>query len=37
MGTSVQVIEDTNFRWLQRTDDQLLATLDAYDTKEATG
>ena len=31
MGTSIREIEDTYFRWLQRTDEQLLATLDAYD------
>jgi integrase len=37
MGTSVSVIEDTYFRWLQRTDDELLAAFDAYDNKEATG
>ncbi len=36
MGTSIREIEDTYFRWLQRTDEQLLAALDAYDTKEAT-
>jgi integrase len=31
VGTSIREIEDTYFRWLQRTDEQLLATLDAYD------
>jgi hypothetical protein len=31
MGTSIREIEDTYFRWLQRTDEQLLAALDAYD------
>ena len=37
MGTSIREIEDTYFRWLQRTDEQLLATLDAYDLGAATG
>jgi integrase len=36
MGTSVHEIEDTYFRWLQRTDDQLLAALDAYDERTGT-
>jgi integrase len=31
MGTSVSEIEGTYFRWLQRTDDELLAAFDAYD------
>jgi hypothetical protein len=31
MGTSVRELEDTYFRWLTRTDDQLRAALDAYD------
>jgi integrase len=31
MGTSVRELEDTYFRWLQRTDEQLLAAFDAYD------
>jgi integrase len=31
MGTSVRELEDTYFRWLQRTDDQLRAALDEYD------
>jgi integrase len=35
MGTSVRELEDTYFRWLQRTDDRLLAAFDAYDQKEA--
>jgi hypothetical protein len=35
MGTSIREIEDTYFRWLQRTDELLLATLDAYDSREA--
>lgn len=32
MGTSVKELEDTYFRWLRRTDDQLLAAFDAYDS-----
>ena len=35
MGTSVRELEDTYFRWLRRTDDQLLAVFDAYDLPEA--
>jgi integrase len=35
MGTSVRELEDTYFRWLRRTDQQLRAALDAYDA--ATG
>lgn len=31
MGTSVRELEDTYFRWLRRTDEQLLAAFDAYD------
>jgi integrase len=37
MGTSIRELEDTYFRWLTRTDDQLRAALDAYDAKGATG
>ncbi len=32
MGTSVVQIEDTYARWLKRTDDQLRAAFDAYDS-----
>jgi integrase len=35
MGTSVRQIEDTYFRWLSRTDDQVRTFLDEYDAKEA--
>ena len=31
MGTSVRDLEDTYFRWLTRTDDQVRTMLDAYD------
>ena len=31
MGTSVRELEDTYFRWLKRTDDQLRSAFDAYD------
>jgi hypothetical protein len=31
MGTSVRELEETYFRWLTRTDDQLRAAFDAYD------
>jgi hypothetical protein len=31
MGTSVRELEDTYFRWLKRTDEQLLELFDAYD------
>jgi integrase len=31
MGTSVRELEDTYFRWLKRTDEQLRAALDEYD------
>jgi integrase len=34
MGTSVRQIEDTYFRWLSRTDDQVRAALDSYDSME---
>ena len=37
MGTSIRELEDTYHRWLQRTDERLLAAFDAYDTREATG
>jgi integrase len=37
MGTSVREIEDTYFRWLRRTDERLLAALDAYDQAVANG
>ncbi|HST26575.1 MAG TPA: site-specific integrase [Gaiellaceae bacterium] len=33
MGTSVRELEDTYFRWLRRTDDQLRAAFDSYDAK----
>jgi integrase len=33
MGTSVVQLEDTYARWLKRTDDQLRAVFDAYDTR----
>jgi integrase len=36
MGTSVRELEDTYFRWLQRTDEQLRAALDAYDASAMT-
>ncbi|HJU36670.1 MAG TPA: tyrosine-type recombinase/integrase [Gaiellaceae bacterium] len=36
MGTSIREIEDTYRRWLRRTDERLLAALDAYDAA-ATG
>jgi len=32
MGTSVTQLEDTYARWLKRTDDQLRAAFDAYDS-----
>jgi integrase len=35
MGTSVRELEDTYFRWLRRTDEQLRAALDAYDSAAA--
>jgi integrase len=31
MGTSIREIEDTYFRSLRRTDERLIAALDAYD------
>jgi hypothetical protein len=31
MGTSTSQLEDTYFRWLKRTDDQLRASFAAYD------
>ena len=34
MGTSVTQLEDTYARWLKRTDDQLRATFDTYDSRE---
>jgi integrase len=37
MGTSVRELEDTYFRWLRRTDEQLRAAFDAYDANAATG
>lgn len=33
MGTSIRELEDTYHRWLQRTDERLLAALDAYDAR----
>lgn len=36
MGTSVRELEDTYFRWLRRTDEQLLAAFDAYDAAAVT-
>jgi hypothetical protein len=35
MGTSIRELEDTYFRWLKRTDEQLRATFDAYDARAA--
>ena len=35
MGTSVREVEDTYFRWLSRTDEQVRTLLDDYDQKEA--
>jgi integrase len=37
MGTSIRELEDTYFRWLRRTDEQLLAAFDAYDAAAMTG
>ena len=34
MGTSVRELEDTYFRWLTRTDDQLRQMFNAYDDAE---
>ncbi len=31
MGTSIRELEDTYFRWLRRTDEQLLVAFDAHD------
>jgi hypothetical protein len=31
MGTSIRELEDTYFRWLRRTDDQLRKVFDEYD------
>jgi hypothetical protein len=31
MGTSIRELEDTYHRWLQRTDERLLAAFDTYD------
>jgi hypothetical protein len=31
MGTSVRELEDTYFRWLERTDEQVRTVLDDYD------
>ena len=31
MGTSIRALEDTYHRWPQRTEERLLAALDAYD------
>ena len=36
MGTSTSQLEDTYFRWLKRTDDQLRASFDAYDASLGT-
>jgi integrase len=36
MGTSVRELEDTYFRWLRRTDDQLREAFDAYDAAYGT-
>jgi len=33
MGTSVRELEDTYFRWLARTDEQLCEAFDAYDAR----
>lgn len=33
MGTSIRELEDTYHRWLQRTDERLLAAFDAYDVR----
>jgi hypothetical protein len=33
MGMGVRELEDTYFRWLTRTDDQLRAALDGYDSR----
>lgn len=36
MGTSVRQLEDTYFRWLSRTDEQVRTFLDEYDENAAT-
>jgi integrase len=36
MGTSIRELEDTYHRWLRRTDERLLAALDAYDALTTT-
>jgi integrase len=33
MGTSVRELEDTYFRWLSRTDEQVRVVLDEYDAR----
>jgi integrase len=35
MGTSIRELEDTYFRWLRRTDDQLRKVFDEYDLRAA--
>jgi hypothetical protein len=35
MGTSVRELEDTYFRWLDRTDQQVRTFLDDYDSQAA--
>jgi integrase len=35
-GTSIREIEDTYHRWLKRTDERLIAALDAYDERSGT-
>jgi hypothetical protein len=35
MGTSIRELEDTHFRWLRRTDDQLRKVFDEYDLRAA--
>jgi integrase len=35
MGTSIRELEDTYFRWLRRTDEQLRTVFDAYDRAAA--
>lgn len=37
MGTSIREREDTYFRWLRRTDEQLRAAFDAYDFRASAG
>ena len=31
MSTSARALEETGFRWLERTDEQVRTVLDAYD------